>query len=158
MENELRLKKHKTLKFNIIDSDGNDTGNFLEFDLEDVELPINIIKAQVEHEKNKNWIKTKFIAIEKKEDKSGKYVISQKEEEKVKALKEYFEKEIKALNLFLGDGAIEKLLNGRKPYLNMFEDICEELEPIMPIIEENVQSAKDIIINKYKKEEGNVLE
>lgn len=158
MENELRLKNDNILRFRIVDSNGNNTGEYLEFDLEDIELPLNIMKAEIEHEKNKKWVKMKFLAIDNKQDKKGKYALSYKEEEKIKVLKEYYEKEMKALNIFLGDGAVEKLLNGRKPYYDMFDDICEELEPIMPIIDKNVRNINDIVREKYKQVEEKVLE
>ena len=73
---------------------------------------------------------------------------------------QFYEKEIEALDLFLGLGGTHKLLNGRKPYYSMYEDINEMLEPILPIIKKGFDSIENKIKAKYKVEnkESNVLE
>ncbi len=67
---------------------------------------------------------------------------------------------MEALDLFLGQNGTNKLLNGRKPYYSMYEDISEILEPIMP----KLKLRADDIVNKIKEKysnnatEKNVLE
>ena len=39
---------------------------------------------------------------------------------------------MEALDLFLGQNGTNKLLNGRKPYYSMYEDINDMLVPILP--------------------------
>ena len=141
---------------NILDEKGEQV--YWAFDLTDIELPLKYARVQEEHEQNLKWIKSQIIAIDKKQDSQGKSFLSKNEELKIKAMKEFYEKEIKALNKFLGDKGVEKFLNGRSPYYEVFEDIAEALESILPLIQKNITSISDRIKNKYKDEKENVLE
>ena len=154
MEEVLQLKKDNVLRIKIVDSDGKDTGEHLEFDLEDVELPLRINKCDIMHKNNINGLKMQLAIIDKKEEHEGKYLLSWKEEEKIKVIKEFYNREIEALDLFLGKGGTNKLLNGRNPYFGMFEDISEMLEPIMP----KLQVQRDNIIENIKKKYSNTKE
>lgn len=154
MENFIQLKKDNILRFGIKDAEGNVIeGKYLEFDIEDISLPLRLNKMEIEHKKNLNSLKIQLSALEKKEDKKGKYLLSWKEEEGLKIVKTFFEKEIDTLDLFLGKGMTRVLLNGREPYYEMFDDIVEMLQPIMPVIEENFTSLTDRIKQKYSKKE-----
>lgn len=154
MADFIQLKKDNILRFGIQDADGVDTGEFLEFDLEDIELPLKINEAEARHRKNIEYVRNQFIIIDKKEDKKGKFLLSWKEEEKLKILNEYYKRETEALEIFLGVGAVNKLLNGRKPYFSMYDDINDMLAPILPKIEVRA----DNIINKIKSKYKNVQE
>lgn len=160
MENFIQLKKSNVLKIGIKDANGVDTGEWLEFDMDDIELPLRLNKCSVEHRKNVDYAKMQFVIIDKKEDKKGKYLLSWKEEEKIKVLNEFFEKEMKVMDTFLGEGGCKKMLNGRKPYYEMFDDIYESLKPIFPLLEKNVKGINDKVREKYKtlENEGNILE
>lgn len=160
MENFIQLKKDNIFRIGIKDIEGNDTGEHLEFDLEDIELPLRLNECEAKHRKNLEFLKNQFVVIEKKEDKKGKFILSWKEEEKIKVLQEFYKREMEALDLFLGQNGTNKLLNGRKPYYSMYEDISEILEPIMP----KLKLRADDIVNKIKEKysnnatEKNVLE
>lgn len=158
MENFIQLKKDNILKFGIKTADGKDTGEHLEFDMEDIELPLRINQSELEHKKNIQNLKMQIMVIDKKQDKKGKQLLSWKEEEKIKAYKEFYNKEMKALDLFLGEGGTLKLLNGRKPYYSMYEDIGEIIEPIIPIIEKRTQEITNIIKEKYANKKSDVIE
>lgn len=158
-ESYVQLKKDNILRIGIRDAQGNDTGHHLEFDMEDIEFPLRLNQAEAQHRRNVEDLKAQFIIIDKKEDKKGKYLLTWKQEEKLKALKEFYEKDIKAMELFLGEGVVDKLLNGRKPYYEMYDDISEMLEPIMPMLKTRTDSIVDRIKDKYKSnKESNVLE
>ena len=158
-ENFIQLKKDNILRIGIKDSNGVDTGNYLEFDLEDIELPLRLNQCEAQHRKNIEYLKMQFIIIEKKEDKKGKYILSWKEEEKLKVLQEFYKREMSALDLFLGKDGTKKLLNGRKPYYSMYEDINDILEPILPKLKLNADGIAKRIKEKYSvKKEDNVLE
>lgn len=158
-ESFIQLKKDNILRIGIRDAQGNDTGHHLEFDLEDIEFPLRLNQAEAQHRRNVEDLKAQFIIIDKKQDKQGKYLLTWKQEEKLKALKEFYNKDIKALELFLGDGMVEKLLNGRKPYYELFDDISEMLEPVMPMLKANTDSIINKVKNKYgSKKENDVLE
>lgn len=154
----IQLKQDNIFRVGILDQDGNDTGNILEFDLEDLELPFKAQEAQYQHEKNIEKLKADYIIAEKKTGKNKKSLMSAKDGAKLIALREYYQKEEKALDLFLGKGATRKLLNGRNPYFEMFDDILEYLEPIMPKLQLHKDDIIEKIKKKYSKKEENVIE
>lgn len=156
----IQLKKDNILRIGIKDSKGNDTGEYLEFDLEDIELPLRLNECEARHRKNLESLRNQFVIIDKKEDKKGKFVLSWKEEEKLKAVQEFYKREMQALDLFLGEGGTKKLLNGRKPYYSMYEDISEMLAPILPKLKLRADDIADKIKAKYSNvdTEKNVLE
>lgn len=160
METKIRIKKEDILKVKIEDENGNDTGNYLEFDLQDIALPLKIQQLEEEHKKNLNYIKMSFALIDKKQDHSGKKVLSSNEEEKIKVLIKFYEKEMEILDLVLGKDGTKKLLNGREPYYEMFNDIMEYLEPLKPYFKQNAEETANKLIEKYKtkQEEPNVIE
>lgn len=154
----IKLKKSNILKIGIQTDEGVDTGNYLEFDLEDIELPLRLQECEEMHKKNVQQLQMQRIVISKKQDKKGKKLYSANEEAMIKATQEFYKKEMEALDLFLGEGGTSKLLNGRNPYISMYDDISDYLEPIMPLITKNIMSIQDKIKEKYKKVENDVIE
>lgn len=160
MADFIQLKKDNILRIGIKDIEGNDTGEHLEFDMEDIELPLRLNECEARHRKNLEFLKTQFVIIDKKEDKKGKFILSWKEEEKLKVLQEFYKREMEALDLFLGQNGTNKLLNGRKPYYSMYEDINDMLVPILPKLKLKADDIANKIKEKYsnKATEKNVLE
>ncbi len=158
-ENFIQLKKDNVLRIGIKDQFGNDTGEHLEFDLEDLELPLRLNESDTKHKKNMEYLKMQLIILEKKEDKKGKFLLSWKEEEKIKIFKKVYQDEMEALDLFIGKGKTQMILDlmKRKPYLSMYDDICNLLEPILPKLKINAESIKNKIIGKYKDKNEDVL-
>ena len=163
MENEILELKVKTnenlLKFKLVDEDGNDTGEYLKFDLEDMNCALRYQECIEEHKKNVEFIRNQQVIISKQQDHKGKKVLSSNEEKMQKALVEYYDREIKALDKFLGEGKTRVILKimDRDPYLSMFEDIDTILEPIIPYIEKSYENIKKKIVGKYN-ENTNILE
>lgn len=159
MEDFIQLKKDSILRIGIKDAEGKDTGEHLEFDLEDINLPFRLNDCEKQHSENLQELKRKFLVIDKKQDVKGKNLMSANEEAKIKALQEFYKKEEQALDLFLGEGGTRKLLNGRNPYYTMYDDISEMLKPILPKLTDNVHNIENKIKAKYKidKKEDNVL-
>ena len=158
MENVIQLKKRNILSFEIVDEEGNKTGEKLEFDLEDIEVPLKYQECLERHKKNTQCLDMQFVAIDKKQDIKGKKLLSKNEEEKYEALKEFFKKEMEALDLFLGKDGCKKLLNGRKPYYSMFDDINDVIEPILPKLNISTKDIINKIKNRYSKKEENIIE
>ena len=163
-ENFIQLKERDSvLKIGIKDSKGNDTGEYLKFDLERVNYPLMLNECVELHKKNLEWIKDQLLILEKKEDKKGKKLLSYKQEEGIKLYVKFYDKEIEALDMFLGKGATRKILqaNDDEPYYSMFDDIVELIQPIMPLLEDNAEYIKhkqEEVMKKYSKsEESNVL-
>ena len=160
MADFIQLKKDSILRIGIKDNEGNDTGEHLEFDMEDINLALRLNECDEKHRKNLEFLRNQFIIIDKKEDKKGKKILSWKEEEKLKVLQEFYKREMEALDLFLGENGTKKLLNGRNPYYSMYEDISEILEPIMPKLKLRVDDIAKKIKDKYSNvnnQEKNVL-
>ena len=159
MTDVIQLKKDNILRIGIKDSNGVDTGEHLEVDLEDIELPLRLNQCDVQHKKNLEFVKNQFIIIDKKEDKKGKFLLSWKEEEKLKVLQEFYKREMEALDLFLGKDGTKKLLNGRNPYYSMYEDINEILEPVLPKLKLRIDNIVGKVKEKYNdKKETDVLQ
>lgn len=159
MDNYIQLKKDNILRIGIKDSDGNPTGEHLEFDLDDIETPVKYNDAIFRHNKNIEYLQTQFVLIDKKQDKKGKGLLSSNDRERLAVTKEFYKREIEALDLFLGENGTKKLLNGRSPYYEMFDEFSEILEPIMPLLDTKVEDIKNKIKSKYSnKEEENTLE
>lgn len=158
MADFIQLKKDNILRIGIKDANGVDTGEHLEFDLEDIELPLKIKECEAKHYKNVEFVRNQFVIINKKEDKKGKFYLSSNEEEKIKVLQEFYKREMEALDLFLGDGGTKKMLGGRNPYISMYDDINEMLAPILPKIQIRAEDIMDKIKGKYgEKKETDVL-
>ena len=156
----ITLKERTSLKrFGIRTEDGKDTGEYIEIDLEDIELPIKANNCQLAHVGNFQKLKEKLDAINKQEDiqKENEF-LSENKKASLEAFKKFYEAEENAIDLFLGEGATRKLLNGRNPYLTMYDDINEYLEQIIPTLKDTQKSIIDGIENKYKTEkEDNIL-
>ena len=148
-ENFIQLKKDSILRIGIKDSEGNDTGEHLEFDMEDINLALRLNECDEKHRKNLEFLRNQFVIIDKKEDKKGKKILSWKEEEKLKVLQEFYKREIEALDLFLGENGTKKLLNGRNPYYSMYEDINDMLKPILPKLKLRADDIAKKIKDKY---------
>lgn len=154
-DNVIQLKSDDILRLKIVDTEGNYTGNQLEFDLSDIELPLTYQKILEEDKRNRSYLKNQFTIIDKKEDHKGKKLLSSNEEAKIKAMAEFFKKEKEVYNMFLGENGVEKLLNGRKLTLNTLSEIDEIIEKtILPKMEINAKSVKDKIMSKYSTKEN----
>ncbi len=158
-ENFVQLNKSNLLRLGIKDENGKDTGEYLEFDLEDIELPLKYQNLLEQEKKNRQNLKNQLMIIEKRQDVKGKKLMSKNEEDKIKAINEFYKKEVDVLNGFLGDRGVEKLLNGRKIGWTTLEEIDEiVLKQIQPYLKDNMTSIEDKIKNKYgHKEETDVL-
>ncbi len=158
-ENFVQLNKSNLLRLGIKDENGKDTGEYLEFDLEDIELPLKYQDLLEQEKKNRQNLKNQLMIIEKRQDVKGKKLMSKNEEDKIKAINEFYKKEVDVLNGFLGDKGVEKLLNGRKIGWTTLEEIDEIVsKQIQPYLKDNMTSIEDKIKNKYgHKEETDVL-
>lgn len=160
MDNKfIQLNKSNLLRLGIKDENGKDTGEYLEFDLEDIELPLKYQDLLEQEKKNRQNLKNQLMIIEKRQDVKGKKLMSKNEEDKIKAINEFYKKEVDVLNGFLGDKGVEKLLNGRKVGWTTLEEIDEIVsKQIQPYLKDNMTSIEDKIKNKYgHKEETDVL-
>lgn len=158
-DNYIQLKNDDTLRLRIRDEKGNDTGNCLEFNLADIELPLKYQKIIEEDKKNRLDLKNKLAIIERKQDHKGKKLMSANEEAKLKAIIEFYKKETQIYNMFLGENGVEKLLNGRKLSWTTLEEIDKIIEEaILPKLQISADKIKNKIMAKYMNKESDVIE
>ena len=147
------------LRLGIKDSKGNDTGEYLEFDLEDIELPLRYQEIIERDKKNRMELQNQLIIIEKKQDHKGKKLFSANEEAKIKAFRDFYRKEEEVYNMFLGKDGVKKLLNGRSLNWGALDAIDSIIEKqIMPHIKINAETIKEKIKNKYGNKVSDVIE
>ena len=163
-DNVIKLNESDVLTLKIETSDGKATGECLTFDLADIELPLRYQELIEKDKKNKENLRNQMLIIDKREDVKGKKLLSKNEEDKIRALNDFFVKEVEVYNMFLGPRGVEKLLNGRKFTWTTLEEIDDIIEKqIAPHIEINMKYITDKIKNKYadavkKSQEVEVIE
>lgn len=153
-DNFIQLNNSDVLTLKIKDAEGNYTGESLVFDLEDIELFTRYQDMLEKDKKNKGNLRNQLLIIEKRQDVKGKKLLSKNQEDSLKALQDFFNKEIEIYNMFLGERGVEKLLNGRKlgwTTLREIDDIIEK--QITPYFDNTM----DRITDKVKKVYGDAI-
>lgn len=147
----IQLDDDNILRLYIKTKDGKDTGNYLEFDLEDVELPFIYQEILEENRKNKKWYNQQMQIIDKKQDfKKKNDFMSNNEKAKLEIYKEFMQKEKKLYDKFLGKDGVDKLLNGRKLGWTSLLEIDALIEKqIIPYFKVNVKDINTKIREKY---------
>lgn len=164
MKDYIQLQKDDVLRLGIRDIEGNDTGEHLEFNLSDIELPLRYQELLEKDKKNKENLKNQMLIIDKRQDVKGKKLLSKNEEDKIKAINDFFNKEVEVYNMFLGENGVQKLLNGRKLTWLAFEEIDEIIEKqIVPHLDLSMKNITEKVKEKYsqakkKTEEIEVIE
>lgn len=154
----IQLKNDNLFKIGIKNNEGQDTGEVITIDMEDIELPLKLQECETKIKQNEMWLGIQKKQIESRPDKKGKKLLSANQESLIKLLNEFYARQTKAWEIFLGDGAISKILCGRKSYYTMFAELNEQLMPLMPKIKENCKSIQEKIKTKYMKKETDVME
>lgn len=149
-DNFIKLNKDNILRLRIETNEGTDTGEVLEFDLEDIELPLKYQEMLETDKKNKEHLRNQMLMIDKREDVKGKKLLSKNEEDKIKALNEFFNKEVEVYNMFLGENGVQKLLNGRKLGWTTLQEIDEIIsKQISPYLNTNMEDITKKVKEKY---------
>ena len=149
-DNFIKLNDDSVLRLAIQTSNGKETGEFLEFQLDDIELPLKYQELLEKDKKNKEHLKNQMLIIDKRQDVKGKKLLTKNEEDKIKALNEFFIKEIEVYNIFLGPRGVEKLLNGRKFTWTTLQEIDEIIEKqIAPYLDVNMKNITERVKEKY---------
>ena len=152
-EKVIKLNKNNILRLAIETNEGNKTGKYLEFDLEDIELPLKYQELVDKDKKNKEFLRNQLLIIDKKQDftKKGQF-LSNNEKEKIKAINNFFNKEVEIYNMFLGENGVQKLLNGRKIGWTTLQEIDDIIgKQIQPYLETNMKDITELVKEKYGK-------
>lgn len=149
--NSIQFKRSKeVLRLKIKDENGNDTGNYLEFNLGDLDYLLILQDMMEADKKNREYLKNQYAIIDKKQDHKGKKLFSANEEAKIKAMNEFYKKEAEIYDMFLGKDGVKKLLNGRKLTPGTLDEIDEIIEKvILPKLEIKAEDLKKNIMEKY---------
>ena len=159
MKNTIRLEEDDTLQFEITDKDGNPTGEFLEFNMDDISLPLRYRDLIFKSRENRKNFKKDMTIINKKQDVQDKDdPMTRNELEIINLSQKYLNKEVEIYNMFLGENGVQKLLNG-KPLgwdsLNKIDKLIEN--QIQPIIEKHLKTMEEMIEKKYSPEKEEEL-
>lgn len=147
------------LKLYIRDKKGKETGEYLEFNLEDIELPLRYQKIVEEDKKARLDLKNKLNIIDRKQDHKGKKLLSANEEAKIIAMQDFYKRETEIYNMFLGENGVQKLLNGTQLSWGSLEAIDKIIEEqILPKLSENAETIKEKIMKKYSLKRDDVIE
>ena len=160
MEN-IQLKQDNLFKIGIKNAEGEDTGEIITIDLEDIKLPLRCQESEKMIKDNNKWLQAQRIMIEKRPDKKGKKLLSANEEALLKLVNEYYEKQTKAYELILSEGAIKKILCGREMYITFFSDLEEQMKKLRPKLNQNAVDIKakiKSITEKYGQKDSDVME
>ena len=157
----IQLKQDNLFKIGIKNAEGKDTGEIITIDLEDLKLPLRCQESEKMIKDNNKWLQAQRIMIEKRPDKKGKKLLSANEEALLKLVNEYYEKQTKAYELVLGEGAIKKILCGREMYITFFSDLEEQMKKLRPKLNQNAVDIKEkikSITEKYGQKDSDVME
>lgn len=160
--NIIQLEKDEDIKrFYINDLEGNPTGEYIEFNLQDIELLTRYQQLLEDDKKARTHLEFKLREIDRRPDKKGKKLMSANQEATVKAWQEFYREEVRIYNMFLGERGVEKILCGTKLSWNSLEAINRVIEnQIYPEIKISAKNIRDNIMKKYSKnkESSDVLE
>lgn len=156
----IQLKNENILRLEIKTDKGETTGDYLEFDLEDIELPLIYQEILEKLKSSRKKLKEKFLIIDKQKDHKGKKLMSSNEEAKIKVLNDFYKEQIGIYNMFLGENGVQKLLHGRKLRWTTLREIDELIEKqIAPKLDMTLDNITKKIKEKYSvKKEDKVLE
>ena len=150
--NSIRIEKKDIYTIEV-----NDNGDTIEFDLVDIELPFKCERAWAEVNKISKELQAQLVIISKQKDtKQNGKLMTKKEEMTVEAYRKAFKEMRTAMDGFLGEGACQKIFGDRN-YLEMFNDLHEELKPHLNKMELTSHGIMDRIKAKYGKKDDGVL-
>jgi hypothetical protein len=150
-DNFIKLNENDILRLEIQTSDGKKTGEYLEFDLEDIELPLIYQEVDEGLKKNVKNLENQLLIIDKRQDVKGKKLMSKNEEDRIKAINNFYKEQAKQYDMFLGKDGVKKLLNGRKLGWTSLQEIDDIIEnQILPYIDVDKERVINKIKEKYK--------
>lgn len=150
------MEKIRVEKKNIYTIEVNDSGDTIEFDLEDIGLNFKLLKALREIDRIQDYMKKELYIIDKRQDVKGKY-LSKNEEDTLRLWDKCFKDMRNAMDTFLGAGACNKIFGDRN-YIEMFDDLMDQLKPHLEKMKISYNDIKKRIENKYSSKNEKVIE
>ena len=150
------MEKIRVEKKNIYTIEVNDNGDTIEFDLKDIGLNFKLLRALREIDRIQDYMKKELYIINKRQDVKGKYM-SKNEEDTLRLCDKCFKDMRNAMDMFLGEGACQKIFGDRN-YIEMFDDLMEQLKPHLEKMKISYNDIKKRIENKYSNKNEKVIE
>lgn len=120
------MEKLRIQRSDILEIEVNDNGETIVFDLSDIELPLKFERSYNEVRRIQNELKGGLVIINKQKDsKNDKHLLSKNEKAAFELYAKTFRDMRKAMDVFLGDGACQKIF-GNSNYLEMYDDLLNE--------------------------------
>ena len=144
---KIRINKEDTYKIEV-----NDAGEYIEFDLLDIELPMKCLKASNELKRQTNLYNKKVLANAKQYKDNRELLFINKNRidlEFCKKMREVFDG-------FLGKDACQKIF-GDTNRIGMFADLFDQLMPHFEKMKINTEKIKKRLLQKYSTEEKSVI-
>lgn len=147
------MEKLRIEKEDIYQIEVNDNGEYIEFDLLDLELPEKIVRASLDMQVQlEEYNKRREEIYQKYKDDTVNLVL-----EDSKCEKEYCNKLREIFDSFLGEGACQKIFGDTNRFA-MFDKLMETLEKDhFPKMKMNVTKAKQKLADRYLPKEKNVM-
>lgn len=145
-KNELRVKFD-----NLYTIEVNDKGETIEFNLEDVELPLKMQYALEKIEKIKQYTEAQEMIISKQSDAQPKYGLSKNKKARLELYTKAFKDMRAAMDEFLGKDGCQKIFGDRNSF-SMFDKLFEQLEPHIKKMGIENDAVIKSIEKKYTKE------
>lgn len=146
------MDKIKINKEDVYKVEVNDNGEYIEFDLLDIELPTKIFNLSKELKKQTDFYNKKVAMVEKefKNDPTMLFINKNKVDiDFCNKLRSEFDK-------VLGEGACQKIF-GNVNRIGMFDDLFEQLLPIFSNIADKTKDIKERLVKRYEIKDKEVL-
>ncbi len=130
----------------------NDSGDYIEFDLTDISLPVKAIN-----------LSENIVKIDKEYMEEILKIDQEYKDEEIEKIKKVADLELKkcyelrkTFDEFLGEGACQKIFGNKNNY-GMFNELLEALEPHFDKMKINIKKAKEKLVNKYLPKKNDVM-
>lgn len=149
------MEKLRIDKKNIYQIEVNDKGDIIEFDLDDLGLTFKLMKSLEDIEKIKEEVLCKVDEIEAMPDDESE-LFSDKTVKTLELWDEAFKKMRAAYDVFLGEGACQKIFGDRN-YKEMFDDLTKELAPHFDKMGLNFKKFSEKLADKYSQDNSDTI-
>ena len=124
----------------------NEQGDYIEFDLLDIELPLKVENTRKELIRQNSIYRNRCKAIEKQYQNNEDLLRTNL----YKADIDFCKKCREVLDGLLGEGACHKIFGDTNRY-GMFDDYFEQLSTVLESLEVDINAIKEKLMEKYKK-------
>lgn len=143
------MEKLNLKKSNLYVIEVNDNGDTIEFNLDDIELPLKLEMMQESMQKISDHMKAQELIIDKQQDVARKGgLLTKNELEKAKLISKTYNDTRDIMDKFLGEGACKKIF-GDINYATMWDDLMTALEPHLEKMKLKRESLLDSVKKKY---------